>query len=366
LQEATTADPTFALAFAKLALLHVRWYDSFLDRTPRRLVAARAAADSALRLDPNSPDGCLALGRYYEAMDDITTASVHYSVAEQGRPNDATILVASAAALSRSGSWSEGLKRFRRAADLDPRAITVQLAAANAYLMSRDYAAAAQYVDRAISADSSYVDAHVMKAVVALLAGDWPRARRFAHSTIQRFGAARVATSEWSEELVPGLDAPDLEALERVPQAAFAGSPVVYNYWRAHLFERWQPARARAHADTLLRAGSQMLVEQPDNRRVRGASGWGNGFVGNREVAISDTRRALTLATQARDAHAFAETGRHAVYTFLRIGEYDAALELIDQLLKVPSLMSVGVLRNDPLMAPLRSKPRFQQLLRGT
>jgi serine/threonine-protein kinase len=364
LLQATKADPAFSLAFAKLALLHVRWYDSFLDRTPKRLAAARLAADSALKLNPASPDGCLALGRYYEAMEDVPTASVHYSVAEQGRPNDAVILVANATALSRTGAWNEGLKRFQRAADLDPRSPSVQLAAANAFIMSRDYKSSEEFVDRAIAADTAYVDAYVMKAVVALIAGDWKRARQIANSTIEKFGVVRTATSEWFEELVPALDVTALEAFARVPQTAFAGSPIVYHYWRVHLLERWQPALARAHADTLLRVGNQLLVDQPDNRRVRGASGWGNAFIGNRELALSDTRRALALASQTRDAYAFAETGRHAVYTFLRIGEHDAALDLIEQLLKVPSHMSVGVLRNDTLIAPLRTNPRFQQLLR--
>lgn len=363
LLDATAADPRFALAFAKLALLHARWYDTFLDRTPRRLALARKAADSAIALDPNLPDGHLALGRYFDGMDDIATASTHYAVAEMGRPNDAVILVSSASTLARSGAWKDALKRFQRAADLDPRAPYVQLAAGHAYTMTRDYAAAGRYVERALAADSTFIDAHVMQAVIAFVAGDWPRARQRAHDIIQRFGPDRTATSTGFEEIIPALDTADLAALERVSLHAFAGSKVIYHFWRTHLFERWQPARARAHADTMLQVGNYLLLEQPDNRRVRGASGWGHGFLGNREQAISDTRRALDLGARAGDSHAFAESAQHGVYTYLRIGEQEAALDLIERLLKAPSLMSVGLLRNDPLMAPLRTHPRFQRLI---
>jgi tetratricopeptide (TPR) repeat protein len=230
-------------------------------------------------------------------------------------------------------------------------------------MMSRDYANAGKYVERAIAGDSMYVDGHVMKAVVAYVAGDWPRARQISQTLIQRFGPAAVATAAGFHEIVAALEAPELEALERVPLTAFAGSKVIYHFWRMHLFELWQPARARAHADTMLRVGSQLLVEQPDNRTVRGASGWAYGFLGDREQAMSNTRRALELSRQARDAHAIAESGQHAVYTFLRVGEQEAALELLEQLLKVPSFMSVGILRTDPRLATLRPNPRFQRLM---
>jgi serine/threonine-protein kinase len=361
--DATAADPRFALAFSKLALLHAYTYESFLDHTPERLAAARKAADSAIALDANLPDGHLALGRYYEGMDDIANASVHYAVAEKQRPNDATILVSSASVLVRSGAWNEGIKRFQRAAELDPRAPGVQVAAAHAYVMSRDYKTASKYLERAIAADSVHIDAHAMKAVVAFVVGDWPRTREIAHNLIQRFGAERLATSAGFEEIIPALDTADLKVLERVPLTAFAGSKLIYHFWRAHLFQRWQPARASAHADSMLRVGQRLIVEQPDDRTVLGASGWANGLLGNREQAISHTRRALELSRQARDAHAIAESGQHAMYTFLRIGDQDAAIDVIEQLLKVPSYLSVGLLRVDPMLAPLRSNPRIQRLL---
>ena len=49
------------------------------------------------------------------------------------------------------------------------------------------------------------------------------------------------------------------------------------------------------------------------------------------------------------------------VYTFL--GDYDNALDEFETLLSVPSYFSTHWLRADPLLAPLRDHPRFQQLL---
>jgi serine/threonine-protein kinase len=364
LLEATTSDPHFALAFAKLSLLHTRMYESFMDHTPKRLAAARAAADSAIALDASLPDAHLALGAYFDGTDDIATAAVHYGVAERARPNDAIMIVLTAAAQARGGAWNDALGRFARAAELDPRATRVQMAAAEAFGMARDYTNALLYVERAIAADSDNIDAYVMKTRVLMVAGDWPRAREVGRRILQRFGAERAAGTEFFDSTLPALDTTDLLVLERVPLSAFAGNQVIYHFWRTQLFERWQPQRARAHADTLLRVGQALIAADPNNRIIRGGSGWSNAFIGNRERALTDSRKALELATQARDAYAFAETGQYVAYTYLRLGEYDAALDLLDQLLRSPSWLSPQWLKNDPLWAPLKANPRFQLLVR--
>jgi len=47
----------------------------------------------------------------------------------------------------------------------------------------------------------------------------------------------------------------------------------------------------------------------------------------------------------------------------MMIGEHDAAVRRLGYLLTIPSDVSVPILRADPMWDPLRSNPRFQQLL---
>ena len=49
------------------------------------------------------------------------------------------------------------------------------------------------------------------------------------------------------------------------------------------------------------------------------------------------------------------------IYTM--VGDQDAAIDLLEQLLDNPSEISVALLKIDPIWNPLRDNPKFQQLL---
>jgi len=67
------------------------------------------------------------------------------------------------------------------------------------------------------------------------------------------------------------------------------------------------------------------------------------------------------------ETSAWAVFGLYSVVDMVHIhtaaGNYDAALDQLEQLLTVPSLVSVPRIQIDPRLAPLRDHPRFTELL---
>jgi eukaryotic-like serine/threonine-protein kinase len=364
LTEATKTDPRFALAFAKLSLAHLMTFLNLIDRSDRRMAQARAAADSALALDPALPDGHLARGSVFEVLGDFEQANAEYALAERGRPNDGVILGRTGGVLARRGQWKEALTRMRRAAELDRRSSAANLAASQASLVVRDFDAANTYAQRALAADSESVDAYVAMVRAAHIRGDWEAARATTHGLLLHFGADRAARAENFDTALPALDTTDLATLSHVGLSAFGGNHLFYYYWRVRLFERWQPALARSYADSLLREARTLLREKGDeDYQLIAARGWINSLLGRRELALEDTRRALAMMPKSRDAVLWANAAETAAGTYLRVGDLEAATDQLEQLLDAPSWISVPLLRRDPFWAPLRGRPRFEQLL---
>src|SRR5712691_1546142 len=85
-EQAIKLDPNFALAFAGLSMVESWAYHSF-DPTPARREKARLNADEALRLQPDLPEGHLALGfSYYYGDRDYERALAEFETARRGLP----------------------------------------------------------------------------------------------------------------------------------------------------------------------------------------------------------------------------------------------------------------------------------------
>jgi tetratricopeptide (TPR) repeat protein len=81
-EQAIKLDPNFALAFAGLSMVESWAYHS-ADPTPARREKARLNADEALRLQPDLPEGHLALGfSYYYGDRDYERALAEFEIAK--------------------------------------------------------------------------------------------------------------------------------------------------------------------------------------------------------------------------------------------------------------------------------------------
>src|SRR5947208_2707855 len=120
-EQAIKLDPNFAAAFACLSMAESWMYHSF-EPTLARREKARLNADESLRLQPNLPEGHLALGfSYYYGDRDYQRALTEFEIAKRDLPNDAQAYMAIGAIQRRQGKWAESTANFKKAAALDPK-----------------------------------------------------------------------------------------------------------------------------------------------------------------------------------------------------------------------------------------------------
>jgi serine/threonine-protein kinase len=148
---AAELDPSFALAFARLARTHIWQFHLFSDRTESRLAKARAAADSALKLQPDLSEGHLARGQiHYWGELDYARALQEFQAAQAGDPGNGDLAWARGLVERRLGRWDQARADLRRALDLDPRSLVKSLDLFELHLRRREYAEAERYVDQAL------------------------------------------------------------------------------------------------------------------------------------------------------------------------------------------------------------------------
>src|SRR5881227_1705347 len=120
-EQAIKLDPNFAAAFAGLSVVE-SWLYHTSDPVAARREKARLNADEALRLQPDLPEGHLALGfSYYYGDRDYERALTEFEIARRDLPNDAQAYLAIGSIQRRQGKWAESTANLEKAAALDPR-----------------------------------------------------------------------------------------------------------------------------------------------------------------------------------------------------------------------------------------------------
>src|SRR6266513_2324315 len=368
-EQTTKLDPNFAAAFAGLSMVESWAYHSF-DPVPARREKARAAANEALRLQPDLPEAHLALGfSYYYGDRDYERALAEFEIAKRGLPNEAQAYMAIGAIQRRQGRWAESTANLEKAAELDPKNSSVLLNLGYNYMATRNFEAADKIFDRGIEAAPESFGSRALKSELAIR---WK-------------GDISVAEKELAS-MPPGVDPQGLVTLGRAgvltlqrkfkealqviqqfrgetllvrasttcPKASLEGTLYLYLDDKVDAHSAFE--RARIIAERLVR-------ESPDDAARHGQLGLILAGLGQKDAAIAEGKRAVELLPESQDAFDGPEVTAVLAQIYAWTGESDEAFRLLDHLLVVPNGITVSYLKLDPVWDPLRKDPRFQALI---
>src|SRR5258708_12060625 len=167
-KQAIKLDPKFAAAFAGLSMAQ-SWLYHFWDRVPARREKARLNADESLRLEPNLPEGHLALGFAYYYCDRYYERTLaEFVIAKRDLPNEAQAYMAIGAIQRRQGKWTESTANLEKAAALDPKNSGILVNLAWNYMALRNFEAADKIFDRGIEAAPESFSSAALKSELAI------------------------------------------------------------------------------------------------------------------------------------------------------------------------------------------------------
>jgi DNA-binding winged helix-turn-helix (wHTH) protein/tetratricopeptide (TPR) repeat protein len=370
-QRAVGEDPEFALAWARLSILHIESYWFGRDRSDARRQRALEAAERALELQPALPDAHIAMGWYHHHGHlDYEQALDELMVAAKSIPDDAGIHWRIAAVYRRSGQLVRALASFERAIELQPRDVLWRVEAAEVLVLLRDHASADRYFDQVLDLVPDDGPSLLWKAVLPLY-GHGDVAALAAAADDPRFDARHRlwiprALLGWTaalyerdyERALGYLDGWQDEAWSDFTYVSKAGArAVTYELAGQPDEAQRQFEHARAHVETV-------LANDPENPLLLMALGEALAGLGEDRAARQAGRRAIELLEEINDSiTAPAQRLDSVLRVLVPTGAVDMAFEELDTYLSNPGVWSIEGLLPDPRLDPIREDARFAELV---
>ena len=378
LEQAVAVEPTFALAHAELSTVLTSIYDD-LDRTEEIKTVARAHAEEALKLDVDLGEGHKALGEYfYKAERDYPPAQREFDIAAKALPNDSELIRIRALMGRRQGHWAQAVPNLKRAVALDPRNLQAIDWLANTYLDLKQYELAERAKQRVLDVTIS-MKAPPDSVLEAKLGVAEVNATRTGSLAMVKKVLSEVPAGYDPEGMITdyrcyyGLLGRDFAEAQRaidayphpfIQRAGGTRQPKAF-YQASIALAQGDMARAKPFLQTALAFFESELQKQPFSTQVHMDVALTNGFLGRKEEALQEGRRAAELLPESLDARMGTFNSINLAVVYAWTGETDEALNLIERLLTTPAGENLTDLRLSWTWDPLRNQLRFRQFLAG-
>ena len=374
--QAIALDPNFALAHARLASVCAEVFH-YYEPTEDWETKARTEAQIALRLQPNLAEAHLALGQCIYWMDqDYERALEQFDIAARLSPSNGDIGRLIAAIKRRQGKWEQSLEEYERVARLDPQNPNTVRELIFTNTAMRHWPEAARWVEQLRAMAPASIVAKIQSGYVDFWwKGDTALLKSFLNQVPPGVDPDGGVTSvRWE---VAMLDR-DYAAARRAIDGSTA-KELSYTAEGATPRSFFEGSIALAQGDI---AGSQKyfadaqpvfenaVKEAPLSAMRHANLGWFYAFMGRKEDAMREGRRAVELKPESKDAVDGVIANCYLALIYARVGEKDLAFALLDRLIKTPGAVdsvdysvTINDLKHRWEWDPIRSDPRFQKLL---
>ena len=368
-ERAVQLDPAFALAWARLSRANAFVYFGGLDKTLARRDATERALNTAQKLQPNSPETLLAQAYYqYWVLRHYDLAKATFDRVRELLPGSSDVPGALALIARRQGHWGESVAYWEQTLALDPRNTGALANAAGTYAMLRQFPAALKTYDRVLDLVPNDPDTLAAKARIYQAEGNLEQAGKLLAGVNAQTPSFNAFLTKMNQLF---LERHFDEAL-RLIHSRLTESPNVSDIER--LFNPFFLVLAQENAGDIVGAGAtaqQMLrpletlcQKDPDNPTFAQALSQIYAVLGQKDSAIKEAERAITLLSTVKDAVDGPGAEYNLAIVEVLVGDKNGAIPRLQHLLQVPynNCVTPALLRLHPLWDPLRGDPAFQEL----
>jgi TolB-like protein/class 3 adenylate cyclase len=364
-QEAVTLDPGFALAWAFLSCEQSNIYWVGIDSTPTRLAAAKDAADHAVALDPNLPETHLALGYYrYYGLRDFTGALAEFQVAEKSLPNDVEVLRAIGLIQRRLGHWDEAIAASRRVVELDPRNIQAAASLVITYFAKHRFSDALATSDHILAVEPSNASG-IEDKVYCLWAMGNPEA---ADLVLANPGASLHLRGHQALNKRDYSKAADLFSTALKDARGDERKEMLLDLGLAQQ-RAGNVAASKATYQQAVQEFTQelgtMAADSGPAAGLHSVLGVAYAGLGDAALAVSEGRKGIVMQSTPEDPFEGPNRQEQMAQIYALLGNADGAIPILNRLLHIPSFTEITpeLMRMNPIWDPIRSDPRFQELI---
>ena len=363
-EKAVALDSSFALAYASLAIVHAILYvPKTWDHTAERLEKSTTCLEKAIELAPQDPEVLLAKGYYLEWIEkDYEQALDEFRLALNDMPNNSDLLRNIGILLLSQGKPDEAKEFFEKSYDYDPKSLNQAAWVSWSYVMQRDWAEALKWIDMESTSHPDNSLSYYRKAEIYLYGlGDLDKARGALDEGSRN---KENFNSVYYLRIIETYKRNFNEALKHAqtdiwnPHNNYIEKGHILDYMGDHV-------NARLNYDSARNLLEVMFKESPENAFFAAALGQAYAGLGDKDKALYFGNKAVEMHPIHSDPYSSGEyILLYLAQTKTTIGEYEEAMDHLETLLSIPSVVTTRMLIQDPIYDPLRDFPRFQQLIK--
>jgi serine/threonine protein kinase/tetratricopeptide (TPR) repeat protein len=371
LNEAVARDPSFFDAYCQVAYAHDAIYFFGHDRTSARLALAEAGIQAAAHLNSNAGETHLARARsLYWGYLDYDGALAELEVARQTLPNDFRVPRLMAEIQRRRGQWEESTRSFERVAELNPRYLVPRAGIAYNYTFLRRYADVRSALASTLAVFPNDLKTRIWPAYVEFHAKADTRPMHQMLDSIRTTNPTRTPDiARWwltcalaERDTIAAKNALDAYTESRIDWDHEVSLSRSFVEGLIALMQK-DESKARS-ALVAARAEQQKIVQdQPNDSRALGLLGLIDAYLGRKEEALREGRRAVELMPVEKDALVGVDLVANLAMIGAWVGDKDLAFEQLESIIHRPSLVSYGELKLFPWWDPLRGDSHFEKIL---